>query len=209
MSVNRSVFEQLKHILSFSVAELILIAAIFITMALIFVALIIFNDDLVVSYILQMQQQPGSFNDKYLLVYQMVNNNQYLADASVFVFWMIVGLSIYLTFCVLAVFERSFFRFFTIFVFVKMDKALVVEEALLQLLVRSASIAGLLVGGIYFMKYLYPYLLVSLDVYSYDTVSSALWSTLTLIIGITVIVHIFAVLLRGATLRERLFSSYE
>lgn len=147
----------------------------------------------------------SSAYENYQTVSDTVNNSEFAADASVFVVWMVIGLVAFSI--VLSVIRvlASTIRFIQDEEYFKEDRERLARDALVRLLVRAASAAGLY--GFY--NILIPFTLSYMFVFAHLALTGSwpegVWYVLVMTLIVAVAVHVIVILLRLILLRVRVF----
>lgn len=155
-------------------------------------------------YLSYEKQHPSAVNRTYTDVQQKMSQSKFAADATVFIFWSIIGLFVY---AVLSMLYRSAERLKEFHTQVKttpFDKRFIIKEAVARLGLRVASLLLVYLLFIGLLDYTLP-----LMVYAFEQ-SPALnyWTIVTYLataVFVFLFIHIVVVLARLFMLRIRLF----
>jgi hypothetical protein len=143
--------------------------------------------------------------EKYQVVSETVNNSEFVADASVFAVWVVIGLFAYSIIASLMKLVGGFQRFITDIERFRTDRERILREALVHLLVRALAILALYALYSLFMGYGLAYLFLFAQAALAGSWLVGIWNVLLIALLVSFTIHFSVVLLRITLLRVRVF----
>lgn len=192
------------RLINFSSLEGIVALAIFLAM----VAFVFWS---VATNVSPVEQYFGSLHGKYTLeesyirISDDINSDVRVANGVVFAVWAIVGLLAYYIVYFIFTSERNVSEFFKSLSWVHADKTVLLEHSIARMAIRVLSLVGLLLLSTYLLTGVLPYILGNLNLAS----ASQLFPDRVLHLAVTSLIivafmHLYVILLRCLTLRQRL-----
>jgi len=180
--------------------------ALFLLVGLVFyVAFSVVNEDSFMQhYFALLRGGLVSFSNDYEYVGVAINSNEYIANATIFAFWAIVGLLVYYLGYILFTSERNFSKYLSLLLWKQTDVATILEETFVRVTIRVAALIMLLLFLVFFVSTVLPYVVVSLNITSEQIFPYVALNIAYASLGLFLSLHVIVVLLRCLLLRQRL-----